>query len=192
MGDDLGLRLGRPLGSPGLVEGIGGHRLQPGAGLGCGRLELVQRLGAVQARIVADLPPRLGRFLEVAGDAAVDEIADLEQAAVDLVADLQGVAAVDKDGGLVLEDHRRAGRAGEAGGPGQAIVGGRQIFVLVLVLVRDEEAVDALAGHGGADQQRVLAAEGRIGGFVEGLAHGPRSNGDDAGVEGEQAGRRRA
>ena len=60
-------------------------------------------------------------------------------------------------------DHRRPGRAGEAGGPGQPVVGVGQVFVLVLVLVRDEEAVQALLGHGLADQRKVAGAEGGVG-----------------------------
>src|SRR5690606_13748493 len=42
----------------------------------------------------------------------------------------------------------------------------------VLVLVRDQPAVEALLGHAGPEQGQVAGGEGRIGGFVEGLAHG--------------------
>jgi hypothetical protein len=42
----------------------------------------------------------------------------------------------------------------------------------MLVLVRHQEAVEALRGHGLADQRHVAGAEGAVGGFVEGLAHG--------------------
>ncbi len=49
-------------------------------------------------------------------------------------------------------------------------------LVLVLVLVRDEKAVQALGGHLGPDQGKVLAPEGGIGGVVEGLAHGRQSS----------------
>src|SRR6185503_17566332 len=82
------------------------------------------------------------------------------------------VAAVDEDRRLVLQDHRRAGRAGEAGGPGQPVVGGGQVLVLMLVLVRSHEAVQPLVGHGLADQGDMLGPERWVGGFIEGLTHG--------------------
>ncbi len=126
----------------------------------------------MQARVVADGPAGLGGLAQVGRHAALDEVADLEQLAVDLVADLQGVAAVDEDRRLVLQDHCCAGRAGEARGPRQAVVGGRQVLVLVFVLVRGDEAVETLLSHGLADQGHVLGPEGTVGAFVEGLAHG--------------------
>ena len=100
------------------------------------------------------------------------EVANLEGPGVDLIADLQGVAAVDEDRRLVGQDHRGPGRAREAGRPAEPVVGLGQILVLVLVLVRDQEAVQPLRLHGRADQGDVLGAEGRIGGFIEGLMHG--------------------
>src|SRR5690606_4990899 len=45
-------------------------------------------------------------------------------------------------------------------------------FVLVLVLVRDKKAVQPLLFQPGANERQMLGPEGRIGGFVEGLAHG--------------------
>src|SRR3990167_4809804 len=53
-------------------------------------------------------------------------------------------------GGAVRDARGGPGRAGEAGGPGEAVVGRRQVLVLVLVLVRDEEAVQTLGLHGRA------------------------------------------
>jgi len=41
----------------------------------------------------------------------------------------------------------------------------------MLVLMRDQQAVEALLGHLGAEQRQVFGPEGRIGGFVECLAH---------------------
>jgi hypothetical protein len=41
----------------------------------------------------------------------------------------------------------------------------------VLVLVRHEEAVQALGGHGLADEREVLFAEGGVGDLIEGLMH---------------------
>src|SRR5436190_414215 len=83
-------------------------------------------------------------------------------------------------GGRALQDHRGPGRAGEAGGPGQPVVGGGQILVLVLVLVGDEEAVQPLAGHGLADQRHMPGPEGAVGGFVKRLAHARDVSGSSA------------
>ncbi len=156
VGDHRGLGLAGPLGAPGRVQRIVGHRLQFGAGLGGRVPQPVERIGAVQLGIEADHLALGGGGLQPGRHPALDDVAHLEQALVDLVAHLQGVAAVHEDRGLVPEDHRRPGRAGEAGGPGQAVVGRRQIFVLVLVLVRDDQAVQTLGGHGLADQGQVL------------------------------------
>ena len=90
----------------------------------------------------------------------------------DLGPDLHRIATIREDCGAVAQHHCGAGRAGEAGQPGEAVVGLGQIFVLVLVLVRDQQAVEALLGHFRADAGKMLRPEGRIGGFVEGLAHG--------------------
>ena len=172
MGDDRRARLGRPRRAPGHVQGIGVGGFQRRAGLGGGLAQAREGVGAVQARIVADRPAGPGRFPQIGRHAALDEIAELEDAAVHLVAHLQGIAPIDEDRRRVLEDHRRPGRAGEPRGPGQAVVGGGQVLVLVFVLMGDEEAVQALVGHGFADQGRVLAPEGGIGRIIEGLAHG--------------------
>ena len=127
--------------------------------------------GFLQARVVADHGGP-GGGLQPGREAVVLERQDLELGRIDLGADLHRVAAVGEDGGAVPEHGPGAGRAGEAAQPGEAIVGGGQILVLVLVLVRDQQAVEALLGHPGPNERQVLRPEGRIGGFVEGLAHG--------------------
>ena len=137
MGNHRRRGLGGPRLAPRLIERIGVHGLEFGAGLGRRRAQALQGVGAVQARVIADGPAGLAGLAQIGRHPAVHQIAHLEQAAIHLVAHLQGVAAIHEDRRLVLEDHRRPGRAGEAGGPGQAVVGRRQIFVLVLVLVRD-------------------------------------------------------
>ncbi len=173
MGNHRRLRLSGTLRTPGFVERIGGDGLQLRPGPGGRRLQPLQRLGAVQLRIEADHLAAAGRGLQIGRHPALHQVADLEQAGVHLVAHLKGVAAVDEDGGPVLQDHRRPGRTGEAGGPGQAVVGLGQVFVLVLVLVRDDQAVQTLLGHGLADQGQVRRPEGGVGMFVEALAHAP-------------------
>ncbi len=133
---DRRLRLRGALRAPSLVQGIVGHRPQLGSGLGRRLAQALQRVGAVQARVVADHLARLQVAFQIGGHPPIDQIAHLEQRRIDLIAHLQGIAPVHEHGGLILEDHRRPGRAGKAGGPGQPVIGRRQVLVLMLVLVR--------------------------------------------------------
>jgi hypothetical protein len=173
MGHHRRLRLGRALRAPGMVEGIVIGRLQRGAGLGRGCAQPIQRVGTVQARVIADGLAGLQGGFEIGGDPTIDQVAHLEQGLVHLVAHLQGVAAVDEHRRLVLQDNRRPGRAGKAGGPGQPVIGRWQVLVLVLVLVWDQEPVQPLVGHRLADQRHVAGPKGGVCGFVERLAHVP-------------------
>ena len=68
---------------------------------------------------------------------------DREDVGVDLIAHLQRIAPVDEDHGAVGEHDRDAGRTGEAGEPGEALFRRRQIFVLIAVGARDDEAGEA-------------------------------------------------
>ena len=169
VGRDGGQGLRRPVG-PGCVDRIGLHGLERGAGLVGGRPQARQGIGAVEPRIVAD--HRLRRqALHVGGHAAHHQIPHLEQGRIDLRAHLQGIATVHEHGGRVAGHHRRPGRAGEARGPGQPLIGLGQILVLVLVLVRDDEGIQPLPLHLRPYQRQVQSAEGGVGGLVEGLAH---------------------
>ena len=125
----------------------------------------------MQARIVADDLAGLGVRFQPGRHAAVHGISDLEQANIDLVWRLQSIAAVDEQSGLILHHHRRTGRASEAGGPGQAVVGVRQVLVVVLVLVRNDETVQTLSRHALADQRQVQRPVGSVSGVFEALAH---------------------
>ena len=42
----------------------------------------------------------------------------------------------------------------------------------MFVLVRNQQTIQTLFGQTGANERKVLGPEGRIGGFIEGLAHG--------------------
>ena len=70
---------------------------------------------------------------------------DREQGGVDLIAHLQQIASVDEDHRAVAEHDRGAGRAGETGEPGEALVGRRHVFVLMAVGARNDEAVEPAA-----------------------------------------------
>ena len=60
--------------------------------------------------------------------------------AVDLLGGLQRIAAIDENGGLARQDDRHAGRTGEAGQPGQPLLGGGDILVLLLIGAGNHES----------------------------------------------------
>ena len=131
----------------------------------------------MQARVVTDDLAGCRLRLEERWDAAFDQIAHFKHRLVDLIAHLQGVSAIDKDSGSLTQDHRRAGRAGKTRRPGQAIIGGGQVLVVVLILMRDQETIQALLGHGGTDQGDVTGTKAAVGALIEGQAHGVSSVG---------------
>ena len=94
----------------------------------------------MQPGVVADPVAALGVLRQPLARRRVDQVLDGEHGLVDLCVRLHGVTAVDEDGGLVGQHDRSAGRAGEAGQPGQAFFAGGEIFVLLAVGARHDEA----------------------------------------------------
>ena len=66
-----------------------------------------------------------------------------EGGGIDLGADGQRVAAVDEDRRAIGQHDGEAGRAAEAGEPGEALRAARDVLALMLVGARHDEAVDA-------------------------------------------------
>ena len=66
-----------------------------------------------------------------------------------------GVAPVGEQHGLVGEHEGSAERAGKPGRPGEALIGVRQVLVLVLVVMRHVEAVKALRGEFTAEERKM-------------------------------------
>ena len=140
-----------------------------------------QRLGEMadlparhQPGVVADALAGRRIGLQPVPGGRLDAGDGLEDGAVDLVAHLQRVAAVDEDRRLVGEHDRGAGRAGEAGEPGEPLGRFRQVFALVLVGMGDDEAVERQLLQLFAQSGGALGALGGIGGFGEGLEHAAR------------------
>jgi hypothetical protein len=88
----------------------------------------------------------------------VEQVAGLEQRRIDLLGELDGVAAVGEDRGAGLQHDGEAGRAGEAGEPAQAFAAGRHVFALVLVGARHQPAVEPEGGKPFAQPRQPLAA----------------------------------
>ena len=106
---------------------------------------------------------------------------DREHGFVDLRVGLHRVASVDEDGGLVGQHDSGAGRAGEAGQPGETFLARRQIFVLLAVRARHDETCEAVALELRAqagDAARALIALARVLESLElGFKHGRHSSG---------------
>ncbi len=129
---------------PDLVDRIAFDRHQLGAAAGKRFLRLLHPVARVQPRVIADARAFGRMFLEPLRRARLGHrlIAPLGRA--DLLADLEGVAAVDEDRGLLWEDDGRAGGTLEAGQPGEALRVASDIFAHMLVGERDDEAVELL------------------------------------------------
>ena len=145
---------------------VGPHRVdrvlldrhEAAAGALRGAREALVAVDGMQPRIEAELAalgqiggdPGLGRFL---GD-----LVRHEGVGIDLAAHRQRVAAVDEDRGRVGQHDGEAGRAAEAGQPGQALRAARHVFALMLVGARHDEAVEAaplqLGAQGGQPRRR--------------------------------------
>ena len=116
------------------------YRHQLRAGLLAGFEEPLGAFRRMQPGIVAE--PRSGCeiLFDPGGWRRVDDIDQREDRGVGLFARLQGVAAIREQNGLVGQHDQEAGRAGKAGQPGQPFLAVGQIFVLVLVGARHDEA----------------------------------------------------
>ena len=129
--------------APDRVDRIAVDRDQFDALLGEQLLSLFRPADAVQPCVVADLRAlrRIGG--DPFGRASRGHVLVIVELAVDLFAHLYGVAAVGEHGGPVLQHHRAACAAAEAGQPVQALGIGADIFAHVLVGNRHDETVEA-------------------------------------------------
>ena len=126
------------------------------AGLFAGGPHPKRAIGRVKPGIEADLPA----FDVLAGKpvrrVGVGQRTKGKSGFIHLLRRLKGVAAVDKDGGPILEDDRNAGRAGESGQPGQPARPFGDILPLMLVGQWNDEAVDFLTGQVAAQRGQPL------------------------------------
>ena len=133
-------RLLRAFVGPGQIERVRIDRPQLRPGLLRRAFQRGERIRAVQTRVIADHRTP-GRALQIGRHAALHEVEDLELRRIHLGPDLHRIAAVGEHRRPVRHHHARPGRAGKAAQPCQPVVGGRQIFVLMLVLMRDQQPV---------------------------------------------------
>ena len=94
---------------------------------------------------------------------------DRENRAVDLLAHLHLIAAVDEDHGALGQHDRDAGRAGEAGEPGELLVARRHVFVLEAVGARHDEAVEPAPLELRAQSRKARRTRGALAAILERL-----------------------
>ena len=143
----------RPVG-PHRVDGIGIDRHEFAAGALAGARKALVAVDCLQPGIEAELAALgqvLGdpRFRRLLGDLVRHEGVD-----VDLGAHGKRIAAVDEDRRAVGQHDGEAGRAAEAGEPGQPLRAARHILALMLVGARHDEAVEAAALELGAQRRQ--------------------------------------
>jgi hypothetical protein len=80
----------------------------------------------------------------------IHQVLDRENGSIDLRGRLHCVAPVDEKSGTIIQHDRCAGRTGKAGKPGQPLLTGRQIFVLLTVGAWHHEAIEPVSFKFGA------------------------------------------
>ena len=127
----------------------GGRLAHPGAG--------------VEPGIIADARALPRMILEPGGDRGLRHAFILPMGSVHLLAHLQRIAAIDEDRRFLRQHHGAAGRALEAGEPGEPLRIGADIFAHMLVGQRHHETVELLAHQ--------LRAQGLQAIFITGHQH---------------------
>ena len=95
----------------------------------------------VQPRIVAEPRPRAKIGLEPILRSRLGPCLRVEDRKIDLILDRQAIAAIDKNRGAPFEHNGKPRRTGETGKPGEALFARGDIFVLVFVRARNQEAI---------------------------------------------------
>ena len=165
-----GIRLVRPK----LVDRIAAHRHQFGAPFLQRRAQCLHVAYRMQPRIEAEAEPLAGVFLEPFRRGIGNKAFDLKNLGIDLLARLQRVAAVHEKERAAGKDKRDAGGPAEARQPLQPLGALGDIFALVLVGARHEEAAEVVRREPFAQQAYPGWPQRRIAYIVEGLEHGGR------------------
>ena len=134
----------RPV-APDRVDQIGLDRHQRGAGRGACLGKLLGALDGVQPGVVTDTLPGSEILLDPLAGWRLDQMRNRKQRGIDLVAHLERVAAVNEKHRAIHQDDGRAGRPGESGQPGKALLAGGNVFVLLPVGAWHDQAGQSAA-----------------------------------------------
>ena len=145
MDDQLSLgreRLVRPDG----IDRIGIDRDQLRALVRKRLLRRLHPLAGVEPRIIANPRAIIGMFGQPFGDAGARHADIFPMIAIDLLAHLDGVAAIGEDRGFFRHHHGRARRTLKPGQPGQPLGIGADIFAHMFIGERHDKAGQFAAG----------------------------------------------
>ena len=95
----------------------------------------------MQARVVAEGVPFAHCVAKPVGDVGWRQALLLNRLVADLLLCLDGVAAIHKQCAAAVGHCGQAGGTGKSGKPGETLVGGGHIFVLVLVAPGHQESL---------------------------------------------------
>ncbi len=170
----------RPIG-PERVDQIGLDGDEGRAGRRAGLGEFLGAIERVQPGVVGEPVAAREVLLEPLVGRRLDEVRDLEQRRVHLLARLQGVAPVDEQRRTLHEHDGNARRAGKSGEPFEPLLRRRHIFVLVAVGARHYEAGEPATRQLGAQRRNPRPARPAFGRIFErleaGLEHARQSIG---------------
>ena len=157
---------------PDRVDRIGLGRRQRRAGGGAGLGEFFRALDRVQPRVVAESVAAGEILFQPLVRRRLDEMLDREQRSVDLLAHLQCIASIDEQCGAIHQHDRDAGGAGKAGEPGQPLLRGRHVFVLMPIGARHDEAREPAPRQLGTQRRQPRRAGGGLRVVIESLELG--------------------
>ena len=161
----------RPVGPDG-VDRIVLDRNQHGTRRSAGLGEPLGAFDRMQPRRIAEFCLRRQIVFDPQRRRILDHVGDGKNRAVDFFLHLHLITAVDEDHRAVGEHDGDAGRAGEAGQPGQLLGAGRHIFILEAVGARHDEAVEAAFGKLRPQRRHARRAFGALAAILERLEMG--------------------
>jgi hypothetical protein len=168
---DRAERRGRAV-APDRVDQVGLDRDQRGGSGGARLAQPLRALDRVQPGIVAKAVVGREVSLDPAVRRVLDQVLDGEKRRVHLLARLQRVATVDEQHRPLHQHDRRTGGTGEAAEPGEALLAGGDIFILVAIGARHDPAGQIAPCQLGAQRCDARTACRTLGSILERLEAG--------------------
>ncbi len=130
----------------------------------------------MQHGVNAELLSRLQMRRQPFTHRRIDQMLRGKHLHVHLLAHLDRVASIHKDGSLAGQNRCNTGRPGKSRQPLQAAVMWRHVFALMGIRARDQKAVEAEAGKFGPEKRCMRRSAGGITEIFEGLEHERHGN----------------
>ncbi len=152
---------------PDRVDQVGLHCDQRGTRRRARFRKPIGAFDGVQPRVVSDAVAGGRMLLDPPAGRHLHKMLDGKEREVDLVADLQRVAAVDEQHRAVHQDDRRTGGAGKSCQPGEPLLAGGNVFILMAVGAWHDETGQSASCKFGSQCRESRAAGGAIVHVVE-------------------------